>query len=63
VSVFQAIARARLPINPIVKTLDSRAQFTHGLANVIQPTVQKVQLLGIGHRVTGRIVNKTNLNR
>jgi hypothetical protein len=35
------MARARLPIYPVVKTLDSRAEFTHGLANVSQPMAQK----------------------
>ena len=57
VSAFRAIARARLPIYPIVKTLDSRTEFTHGLATVSQPMVQKMQLLGIGHPVTVRLVN------
>jgi hypothetical protein len=41
----------------MVKPLDSRTQFTHGLANVSQPMVQKMQLLGIGHPVTVRLVN------
>jgi hypothetical protein len=41
VSVFQAIARARLLIYLIVETLDSRAQFTHGLAHVSQPMTRK----------------------
>jgi hypothetical protein len=40
--VSSALSHARLPIYPVVKTLDSRAEFTHGLANVSQPMVQKI---------------------